>query len=293
MDSLLQKISDRFKYQICRQTDVEKQKIFVIGLAKTGTSSITDALKILGFRSIHWPPIGRLAAEDLLEFYWPWWLNKFEAFSDVPVTQFFVELDRRFPNALFIQTIRDRDSWLKSCRKHFAVGSTEKKYELVRAIHQSLYGANIFEEKTFTAAYDRHMATVKEYFQDRSDFITLDVCSGEGWDKLCSFLNKDVPELPFPHQNQNPDLVLTSAGIEKLRAAIRQAEIGEQAIEPLMLAELSQRIGLHSQTIADILEGKIAKDKRTMRVCFSAFKQDLKEEDYTVVSPLSPSPRQF
>ena len=43
---------------------------------------------------------------------------------------------------------------------------------------------------------------VNLYFNDRSDdLLVLDVCGGEGWEPLCSFLGLDPPRGPFPHLN--------------------------------------------------------------------------------------------
>lgn len=30
----------------------------------------------------------------------------------------------------------------------------------------------------------------------------MDICAGEGWEKLCVFLNVPVPNAPFPHANE-------------------------------------------------------------------------------------------
>jgi hypothetical protein len=29
----------------------------------------------------------------------------------------------------------------------------------------------------------------------------MNICDGEGWEKLCSFLNKPIPDVPFPKEN--------------------------------------------------------------------------------------------
>lgn len=284
MSNLILKVRDKIKYQILRQDELNKEMIFVIGLAKTGTKSITESLEVLGFKSIHWAPLGRIGRGGLLEFNWQWWLNKYDAFTDVPVTYFFTELDKKFPNAKFIQTLRDKDSWLESCRKHFCVPSI---HEEARLIHQGLYGSDIFEHNAFSDAYDRHHQIIKEYFQGRTDFIQMDICAGDGWEKLCSFLNKDVPDKPFPKSNTNRPVVLTTRGLEKIKAAIRQAEIQENAGQPYTKEELSKRIGLDSKTIANILEGKLEKNKRAIKVCFGVFSCGLEDEDYTLTQDQS------
>jgi hypothetical protein len=40
------------------------------------------------------------------------------------------------------------------------------------------------------------------YFENRkSKLLVMDITKGDGWDKLCNFLNKSIPNKPFPHKN--------------------------------------------------------------------------------------------
>jgi hypothetical protein len=41
---------------------------------------------------------------------------------------------------------------------------------------------------------------VQEYFKDRpADLLVMNICAGEGWEKLCPFLNRDaIPSRDFP-----------------------------------------------------------------------------------------------
>ena len=46
--------------------------------------------------------------------------------------------------------------------------------------------------------YDR----IKEYFVDRpDDLLVIQICDGEGWQKLCPFLGEKIPEESFPARN--------------------------------------------------------------------------------------------
>jgi hypothetical protein len=46
---------------------------------------------------------------------------------------------------------------------------------------------------------ETHQRNVLWYFQDRpSDLLMFDLCGGDGWEKLCSFLGKPIPDQPFP-----------------------------------------------------------------------------------------------
>jgi hypothetical protein len=48
---------------------------------------------------------------------------------------------------------------------------------------------------------------VAAHFAGRpEDLLTLDLCAGEGWERLAPFLGWErVPERPFPWENRSPD----------------------------------------------------------------------------------------
>lgn len=57
--------------------------------------------------------------------------------------------------------------------------------QLLRA---AVYGCYTFVPERFSWVYDRHVAEVKAYFKDRpQDLLIIDVCSGEGFEKLAPF----------------------------------------------------------------------------------------------------------
>jgi hypothetical protein len=65
-----------------------------------------------------------------------------------------------------------------------------------------MYGCLSFDPDRFLAAYRRHDRAVKDHFAGREeDLLILNVCGGDGWNKLCSFLNKPVPSKSFPKSN--------------------------------------------------------------------------------------------
>ncbi len=85
------------------------RKVFVIGLHKSGTTSIHHLFKNLGLHSEH--SVVWSDPRNKLHRY------MFDAFSDGPV-HMFARLDRDFPSARFILNVRDLDQWLDSRRHH-------------------------------------------------------------------------------------------------------------------------------------------------------------------------------
>jgi hypothetical protein len=184
-------------------------RIFGIGMQKTATTSLDVALKILGFDSTHWES-GKWAISILREMRTlgrSLTVEKSYALCDLPIPILFRELDKAYPGSKFILTIRDEADWLKSARDHWSYEHNKFRpdwdiYPAANLIHRATYGQKNFDEEVFVARYRRHNAEVREYFKDRPwDLLTLDMShdSQESlWVKLCAFLNRPVPEIPYP-----------------------------------------------------------------------------------------------
>jgi len=193
-------------------------KIFGIGLSKTGTTSLHDALVLLGRRAAHYPIEMLKLDEGELKINITQ-VSQYDALTDTPISRFYKELDIAFPGAKFILTLRDTDKWLQSCRRHFEHWlellrqDAIKKQSLInesRQLQIDLYKTLTFNEDKFVEAYHRHQITVQNYFKGRpQDLITLNICNGEGWERLCPFLNQPIPNLPFPHSNKDPQSEFT------------------------------------------------------------------------------------
>lgn len=175
----------------------KKTKVFVVGFHKTGTSSLATALTILGYKvcgaqnHLSRPLInGNL--EPFVEL-----AKKYDAFEDDPWPILYKEMDKHFPGSKFILTYRDPEKWYRSCYNHF--------YDETTAIRDYIYGDGrpLGNEENFKKVYLQHIADVKEYFKNRpDDFLIMDLAAGDGWQKLCNFLNEPVPDIPFPHVNK-------------------------------------------------------------------------------------------
>jgi hypothetical protein len=176
-------------------------KIFGIGLSKTGTSSLAHALEILGYRTKDYPGIQRYTPGDLSSID-PAVLENYDALTDTPIPSFYRELDRAYPGSKFILTVRDMDGWLHSCKKQFTVNHAKAMNEAHERLFLDLYGTTVFDEDKFRAGYERFVQGVMAYFSERpQDLLILNVTGGEGWEKLCAFLGKPVPDMPFPKAN--------------------------------------------------------------------------------------------
>lgn len=167
-------------------------KVFGIGLSRSGSMALNTALKILGYRSLF------LLSDRQFEKN----LSKYDAFTHVPLATRYRELDSRFPDSKFILNVRDQESWLQSCEKWWAVTESARKTGGEREVPLRIYGTDRFDREIFRRVYDEHLNDVSRHFAGREHaLLILNICGGEGFEKLCPFLGKPIPTLPFPHEN--------------------------------------------------------------------------------------------
>lgn len=183
---------------------------------KTGTTSLGQALTILGHRTRGWDPETimkyRESGRDCEILYEV--INRYDAFHDGPWHDYdFTKLDERFPNSKFILLERDDDAWIRSLEMH-----TNKKYQNAKEIYQrddtldkavDFWDTGWADPEKFRLdriTWRREKYNdIKSYFKNRpTDLLTMDI--SEGWEKLCLFLKKEVPTQKFPFANVTPDV---------------------------------------------------------------------------------------
>jgi hypothetical protein len=189
------------------QFDKKSEKIFCIGLSRTSTKSLTAALDILGYNISHYPTdkitFQELSSANLSLSL----LEDFDGISDITVAPYYAQLDKLFPNSKFILTVREKESWLSSMENHWKDRSpfddpniSELHLKMRRFLRASVYGTYFFNRERLSYIYELHLKNVIEYFKDKpGSLLILNICAGEGWEKLCKFLNKPVAEVEFPY----------------------------------------------------------------------------------------------
>lgn len=192
-------------YRLSSSKAPHRDKVFGIGLSRTGTKSLHRAFALLGYRSDHF-------STHLIEFdgrelsLRAEGLEAYDALTDITAALFFRELDALCPEAKFVLTVRDSPSWLSSCARHFPPlepGKWPDGKRKVLALRRSVYGVESFDAKRFQEAYERHTNAVLDHFaEQRERLLVLDICSGQGWQPLCEFLDLAMPRVPFPWRNR-------------------------------------------------------------------------------------------
>ena len=171
-----------------------ESKIFGIGLSRTGTTSLTYALKELGFTSIHSPKF----LEPFNIFYIFYKLRNFKSATDIVVAVNFKLLDKMYPKSKFILTIRNIETWLESCKKFISTLSKKRKAGLAQKI---MYGCSDYNREKFRDAYYKHHKDIEEYLKNRPDDLLIMNIEREGYEKLCPFLGREVLDKKFPRKN--------------------------------------------------------------------------------------------
>ena len=178
-------------------------KVIGIGLNKTGTTTLGQCFKILGFR--HAP------YDRSLLYRWhegdpePAFAvaDAWDTFEDWPWSLMFRELDARYPKARFELTERSSPKkWFDSLCHHSKRAGTPRVREI--AYGYPMPHGHAQEHIEF---YEEHSRAVREHFAGRPDKLLVVCWEHAGrWDELCEFLGRDVPAADFPHANQRPAL---------------------------------------------------------------------------------------
>ena len=184
-----------------------------VGLSRTGTTSLHAAMTNLGFRSLHWEPQRLRAvvhgAESNPSFRY---YDDCDCIFDVPHAYFFKEIGAAYRGLKYILTVRNEDDWFRSIVRHYAsLPDSFSPHELWEAseLQKLVYGSGSFPE--LDGFYRLPPFLYKKKFRDWNDHVRasiapqdlleIDVCAGQGWESLCPFVGRPLPDMPFPHEN--------------------------------------------------------------------------------------------
>lgn len=204
---------------------------------RTGTLSLQEALKVLGYANpYHFSAIfencrdSDMWLEALHAKYRPspnrkpytredfdQLLGHCGAGGDGPVMNFWKELMEAYPDSKFILVDRDKQKWLDSMRQilegilnpgatAICIVEPSRAGRILNATTTYLgywlgtYGSMTVENCMASASrtYDEHYAAVRATVPKER---LLEYKMGSGWEPLCKFLGREVPNVPFPHRN--------------------------------------------------------------------------------------------
>ncbi len=162
-------------------------KIFIIGLPRTATTSVCVAMLGLGFKTAH-------------NAYTQNAFTEAEVLADTPVFCDYQQLDKHFPNSKFVYLTREKSLWLPSIKQLLQRmivnlqrsdgGFNPYLKRCYSEIFSPLSVTNIAEDDFLLSCYERHQQGVLDYFKHRSkDLLTLDVSDEGSYESLLNFLN--------------------------------------------------------------------------------------------------------
>jgi hypothetical protein len=224
-------------------------RILVLGMPRTGTSSLCLALRKMGYtphqmrdilskpselalwqeaidvtllpsasRPKNMPPYGLPEFDKLLADY--------DVVMDLPGCVFAKELVDAYPDAKVILTKRRYEDWEKSMGESIWCLDTWRLFTLcrqlgitqlaplMRLVHSvfRVHSNNAYGGPKAKQAFEKHYDTVRSSISSNR-LLELDMDDEDvGWEPLCRFLDKPVPKEPFPRLNEEQAM---RSGLEK------------------------------------------------------------------------------
>lgn len=205
-------------------------KIFCIGENKTGTTSLKKYFIDHGYK------VGdQVTAEKLINDYVQrnWkpiieYCYSAQFFQDVPFSNDFlyVVLDSHFPNSKFILTERSNsEEWYNSLVNfHIAMFGKngmkptkadlqQAKYRVKNFIWESYNEKfdvdenDIYNKERLIKNYENRNNSIKKYFKNRNNFLSLNLSDSDTIQKLNIFLNIKSRYNNFPWENRTAEII--------------------------------------------------------------------------------------
>ncbi|KAF9778535.1 hypothetical protein IL306_003757 [Fusarium sp. DS 682] len=249
-------------------------KIIHAGLYRTGTASMAEAYRILGYKAHHalgnewhepWDTLEQAAEATyphLAQFPdythdgprptfiredWQSLWGEYDVATDIAST-FALELIKAYPDAKVVIVQRKFEDWWPSFRSEILVSVFHAawlqkflawhvlRFRALHAMRKILAGFLSMNSYSLEELTPQHTRDVyEEYYSKVREAVPeerrLEYSLGDGWEPLCRFLGKDVPDVEFPRVN---DRKSHSEDMERLMAKVIRGSL--KAIGPYVMA---------------------------------------------------------
>ncbi|KAL1795999.1 hypothetical protein ACET3X_006223 [Alternaria dauci] len=223
------------------RTRQKPMRILVLGMCRTGTTSIAVALRKLGYSSHQmrdvlanpselalWeeavnvtllPTQDRPEHQRKMKPYGKDELDKlladYDAVMDIPGCVFAPQLVEAYPDAKVILTKRKYKDWEQSMQESIWCLDTWRLFTICRKLNltqlapltrlvHSVFQAhnnNNYGGPAAKAAFDKHYDTVRSLVP-KDRLLELDTDEDLSWEPLCGFLGKEIPKGSFPKASE-------------------------------------------------------------------------------------------
>ncbi|KAG2211849.1 hypothetical protein INT47_004536 [Mucor saturninus] len=208
-------------------------KVIGAGYGRTGTDSLRIALNTLGYNTYHTRVLFSDPTTDTDDFLnafhhreeadWDKIYENYSAAVDWPSCTFYQDLIMKYPEAKVILTERSAESWYKSVKNtvHAALiaSAADPKHDKFRRMVTDVCVDGVLndpirfeDEEAVKAMFVKHNEGVKK-FVPKENLLIMQL--GEGWERLCEFLGKEVPDIPYPRVNSTQEFQDSNLLIDK------------------------------------------------------------------------------
>ncbi|OCL13505.1 hypothetical protein AOQ84DRAFT_282984 [Glonium stellatum] len=210
---------------------VVPMEVLVLGLGRTGSMSMVAALQKLGYDDVYHmsaaianPPDIDMWQEAIDAKYfgkgkpygrqeWDQLLGHCMAVTDFPTAAFPEELIAAYPDAKVILTTRDPEKWYQSVYSTLRLALESRSLAFAGLLDRPFLGKLIPMMRKLWIGFfgiPDVRPQIKDRFIEHNRAVKamtppdkyLEYRVGEGWDRLCEFLGKPVPEEEFPRVNE-------------------------------------------------------------------------------------------
>jgi len=221
------------------------------GLPRTGTMSTRAALQqilqgnvyhmatVMNERPDHHPHWRKVCEGAASDAEWRTLLADYRGGVDYPISFFYKEIFKAFPNAKVLLNVRDPVRWYESvknaihrlhltfsawpCTWFLAATGQLDAMNLVFKLSDLVPGCSSGGTGMFSSVAAGQQAAV-QFFHDHVEEVKATIPADqllvwevkEGWAPLCKFLDVPVPDTPFPRVND-------TAQIEGIRVSVQRA----------------------------------------------------------------------
>lgn len=165
------------------------EKVFIIGLPRTATTSVCLAMLEQGFKTAH----NAYTQNSFVQA---------QVLADTPIFCDYQQLDKHFPNSKFIYLNRSAEKWLPSIKQLLQRmiinlqrtdgGFNPHLKRCYNEIFSPLTEDNLNNDEFLLNCYNRHQQGIEVYFKDRKqDLLTIDVSDENSYLKMLAFLDID------------------------------------------------------------------------------------------------------
>lgn len=196
------------------------------GFGRTGTNSLKVALEILGYDKCHHMkevmPNGRQ-----IEYWsrvsqgenvnWDEVFDGYRASVDWPSSAYYRELADYYPEAKVVLSVRDAEGWYKSVGEtiYLIAGAIPQwmlflsktlrtlKGMIVSVVWEGVFDGRFEDKEHALRTFHKHIEEVKKSIP--ADRLLIHQAK-EGWEPLCTFLGKPVPDTPYPRVNEAKEM---------------------------------------------------------------------------------------